>query len=100
MIFDETRKYDVQNPASKIGVTVVAARYFFMHFFRQGVLTELTIKKIEENFIASMMTVRDEGSNRQKYDYLNFVEFEELLCRLCIVGFDPEQYPESIAWRV
>lgn len=47
-----------------------------------------------------MMTVLDEPQNRRKYEYLVYVEFLEMLCRICIKGLDPEYFTESIAWKV
>lgn len=46
------------------------------------------------------MTIYDEEFNSKKYDYLLFVEFQEMLCRICVVGFDPEVFYESLAWKV
>lgn len=38
-------------------------------------MMEIDIKSIEESFIFSMMTVRDEQKDKQKYDYLVYIEF-------------------------
>lgn len=36
----------------------------------------------------SMMSVIDEFKHEKKYSYLLFVEFQEMICRASIVGFD------------
>ena len=46
----------------------------------------LTAHQIEENFVFSMMTIIDETREMAKYDYLNYVEFLEFICRLAICG--------------
>ena len=38
-----------------------------------------------------MMTILDEHSNMNKYKYLTFVEFLDMLCRICIVAIDREE---------
>jgi hypothetical protein len=44
--------------------------------------------QIDECFIFSMMTIYNEKMHSRKYDYLVFVEFQELLCRLAYIGFE------------
>jgi len=46
----------------------------------------LTSQKIEQSFIFSMMTIINETRDMGKYDYLDFVEFLEFICRLAICG--------------
>ena len=36
------------------------------------------------------MTVLDENKNMRKYNYLTFVEFLEMLCRMAILSLDLE----------
>jgi len=36
----------------------------------------------------SMMSILDEFKHERKYFYLLFVEFQEMICRASIVGFD------------
>ena len=76
-----------------------SGREFFYNMKNFDVL-EINIRTIDECFIASMMTVLDEPANRRKYDYLVFIEFLEMLCRVCIKGMDPEVFTESLAWKV
>lgn len=40
-----------------------------------------------ECFINSQMTVHDEYKNSSKYFYLKFVEFQEMFCRIAMLGF-------------
>jgi len=47
---------------------------------------ELTSGKIEQSFAFAMMTVLDEDKRMKKYEFLAFVEFLEMLCRLALVG--------------
>lgn len=46
---------------------------------------EISLKKIDEAFHFSMMTVLNEHRNMKKYQYIVFVEFLEMLCRIAIV---------------
>jgi len=42
-----------------------------------------------------MMTVSDEEKNIKKYEYLYYVEFQEMVCRMAFIGFyeqEPIQY--------
>ena len=47
---------------------------------------EISVKKITECFVLCMMTVIDDPDNLKKYEYLHFVEFLELFCRVAMVG--------------
>lgn len=98
-IFEDAKKWDPFNPNGKLGFTVRSAREFF-YYFKENDLFNLNIRAIDECFVGSMMTVLDEAQNRRKYDYLVFVEFQEMLCRVCIRGLDPELFPEPIALKV
>ena len=40
--------------------------------------------EIEKAFILSMMTVLDEDKNVNKYTYLYFIEFLDMICRVAI----------------
>jgi hypothetical protein len=51
-------------------------------------MLKLKNRIIDECFIFSMMTVSNEKQLVRKYDYLVFVEFQELLCRIAYVGFE------------
>ena len=42
--------------------------------------------KVEQCFEFSMMTILNEESNMKKYEWLHFVEFLEMLCRIAIVA--------------
>ena len=39
---------------------------------------------IEESFVFSMMTVLYENKSMKKYDFLKFIEFLEMLCRIAL----------------
>ena len=54
-------------------------------------------KIINENFIYSQMTVLNEYKNMNKYFYLVFVEFQELVCRLAIVC---QSEVDTVEWKV
>ena len=54
---------------------------------------------IDECFVASMMTIIDETKS-QKYNYLNYVEWKEMLCRVALIGLDPDVFVEPIAFKV
>ena len=95
-VFEEAKKWDPYSTNGKLGFTVRAAREFFYHFVSLEILS-LQVKQIEECFVASMMTVYNEVQAVKKYDYLVFIEFQEMLCRIALNGMDPEY---TIASRV
>jgi hypothetical protein len=35
-----------------------------------------------------MMTVQSEPQNFEKYDYLSYIEWLEMICRICFLGFN------------
>ena len=47
---------------------------------------EITTKKIEQCFQFGAMTVLNDPDNPRRYLHLEFVEFLDMLCRICIVG--------------
>ena len=47
---------------------------------------EINRNMLDQCFEFSMMTVLDEHRNLKKYQYLNFVEFLDMVCRIAIVG--------------
>lgn len=57
----------------------------------------VTEKIIFDCFVFSMMTVLDEYKNMNKYNYLVFVEFQELICRLALTCF--KEY-DTVEWKV
>lgn len=98
-MFEDAKRWDPFSTNGKLGFTIRAAREFFYHFKTLEII-DVNHRIIEESFVASLMTVIDEVNNRKKYDYLAFVEFEEMLCRIVIKGLDPDVYPEPLAWKV
>ena len=51
---------------------------------------EITSKIIEQCYQFSQMTVLNEQSNMNRYYWLNFVEFLDMLCRIAIVAITRE----------
>lgn len=45
----------------------------------------------------SLMTIQNEFSNIEKYNWLDFVEFQEIVCRISISGF---QLQEPVEFKV
>ena len=54
-------------------------------------LAKLTEFQILECFVASMMTIYDEYKDHKKYFYLNFVEFQEMICRIALITYDEQE---------
>lgn len=78
------------DPSQKGGLkryNIAVAKLFFGTVLETGVLT-LARGQIEECFNYSMMTVHSEPQNSRKYDYLVYIEWLEMVCRMCLVGFD------------
>lgn len=46
----------------------------------------ITSKLIEESFIFSQMSIWNEHENGDKYHWLTFIEFQEMLCRIAHVA--------------
>ena len=63
-----------------IGFTKQAAKDFFFQF--EPVRKKLSLHQFDECFVFSLMTVQNEHSNMKKYDYLVFVEFQDMLTRV------------------
>lgn len=57
----------------------------------------MSFRKIDDSFISCLMPVPDEEQHSNKYHYLHYIEFLEMLCRLALVGFDK---PEPIEFKV
>ena len=54
---------------------------------------------LNPTFILSMMTVMNESKNMDKYHYLVFVEFQEMMCRLAHYAFqDLETIDYKVYW--
>ena len=49
-------------------------------------MLRLTPKQIEQAFVFSQMSVEDEARQSNKYSSINLIEWQDLLCRLCIQG--------------
>ena len=98
-MFTDAKRWDPYNADGKQGFTVRSAREFF-YPLRDTILDQLNIRTIEECFVASMMTVLNEKQHVAKYDFLHYVEFLEMICRVTQAGLDPEQYQEPIAHKV
>ena len=64
----------------KVGFTLEAAQKFFLSF--EEVKDKISLDKIEECFVFSMMTVLNEQASLKKYEYIVFVEFLDMLCRV------------------
>jgi len=60
------------------------ARNFFLDLKHKEF--SITFGQLEECFNFSMMTVLDEANKIEKYEYIVFVEFLEMLCRIAIIG--------------
>ena len=43
---------------------------------------------MDECFTHSLMTVHNEQKHAQKYHYLHYVEFQELVCRVALAGVE------------
>ena len=41
-------------------------------------------KQIQQFFIYSLMTIKEEEKNTKKYKFLNYVEFLEMFCRVAL----------------
>ena len=99
-VFEDVKRWDPFNTTGKAGFTLRSGREFFYYLKHAAVTPLLNIKKIDECFIASQMTILNEARDAKKYDYLTYVEFQEMLCRIAIVGLDPDEVPEPVAWKV
>lgn len=91
-IFEDAKKIPGNHPAKnrERRFTLECARQLFSQF--NGLVAEglgeicLRQKIIDDCFIFSMMTVLNEDDHMNKYQHLNFVEFQEMLCRIAIVS--------------
>mmetsp|Transcript_28843 Transcript_28843/g.43554 ORF Transcript_28843/g.43554 Transcript_28843/m.43554 type:complete len:123 (+) Transcript_28843:1829-2197(+) len=77
MIFNEYKQ-------GNKGFTLESATKFFLQFNYLLNYGGLNSKKVEESFIFSMMTVLNENRSMKKYEYLKFIEFLEMLCRISL----------------
>ena len=63
----------------------------------QHYMYEFKQPEIEKAFILCMMTVLDEDNNINKYTYLHFIEFLDMLCRVAITCIN---LPDVIEMKV
>ena len=54
---------------------------------------------METIYMYSMMSILDEFKHERKYFYQLFVEFQEMICRASIVGFD-DSMQDTIEFKV
>ena len=52
---------------------------------------EFTILEIHKHFVYSLEIVGDEHCDWDKYNYLNFIEFMEFLCRIAFKLFEDKK---------
>lgn len=74
------------NKSEKLLFDRKTALSYFKRFVGNGMM-EIENSILEECFVFSMMTVSDEKFNVKKYDYLYYVEFQDMLCRVAYFGF-------------
>lgn len=58
---------------------------------------EVTYAIIDECFLFSQMTIHNEHRDMGKYQYLLFVEFQEMFCRIAAICI---QRDDPIQWKV
>jgi len=46
------------------------------------------------------MTIIDENKNSKKYDFLEFVEFQEMICRVAIYTYPNEESVENCVFAI
>ena len=83
-IFEQAKLLDDNG---RNGFTMKAALLFFQQINKPGEIY-LSRRQIETIYMYSMMSILDEFKHERKYFYLLFVEFQEMICRASIVGFD------------
>lgn len=57
---------------------------------RERQMQTLSPSVVFECFINSTMTIHDEYKHDYKYHYLKFVEFQEMVCRIAMLGFEEQ----------
>ena len=78
-----------------IQFTLDAAKQLFLTLDDKDL--SLTNNDVEQAFIFSLMTVRDEQKNLGKYYYLTYIEFIEMMCRLALEG---AMFKEPVEYKV
>jgi hypothetical protein len=54
----------------------------------KGEKYKISRKIIDQCFQFSQMTVLNETTNMKRYNYINFVEFLDMICRIAITALD------------
>ena len=83
-VFDHIRnKFNFNQPGR---FTMQAAFEFFKILIQENRLP-FTLELVKQSFVLSQMTIINEDKNMEKYYYLVFVEFQEMICRLAHYAF-------------
>jgi hypothetical protein len=94
-LFEQIKFYDNNG---KHGFSLKAALTYFSSINHSGEFY-LSRRQIETIFMYSMMSVIDEFKFEKKYSYLLFVEFQEMVCRASIIGFE-DNLKDTIEYKV
>ena len=97
LLFDNLKPLKELYDGAKIprkGFTLQAAQNLFWEF--EGIKEKMSLDKLEQCFVFSMMTVLNEQETLKKYETLLFVEFLDMFCRVahCI-----SEYQDTIDYK-
>ena len=86
LLFSNKKGLEVifQEHKGKRGFTIESAQKLVRDL--EDVCGVVSFRKVEEAFLYSMMTVLNEIRSLNKYNYLVFVEFLEMICRIAIAA--------------
>lgn len=77
-----------------------AASNLFMQLNEPHGPFNVTSRQLEECFLFSQMTIHNEQKNFNKYNYLTFVEFLEMLCRYSLTAIWRQQEQDTVEFKV
>lgn len=85
MIYEQIKKIQALGDRFVGRCSMLACEVYFKRFSKD---LNITKYMLHESFIFSMMTIKNEHKDLNKYCHLEFVEFQEMVCRVAMSGLN------------